>query len=160
MKNTALLIKCIALSSLLDPELTFATIAALSHRHRTAWPVHWLSQIAIARTIGWNSFTVMCTSLHAGGHLSWNHSPSAVWAPQPHEPEASDVIVAACPALVALSIMPVPFHLGRKMAHQIRSDLNPASSLIWWCGFSLRAGVQSCATCHHLCRQQFHCSLI
>ena len=60
-KKNKLCIKCMALSSLLLPELTIATVAALSRLHLTDFPCHCLSHNATANTTGRSSWMVMCT---------------------------------------------------------------------------------------------------
>ena len=60
MKNR-LRMRCIAKASLLDPEFTMETTAALSQRHNTVAPFHWLPHNAQATTIGASSFTVIWT---------------------------------------------------------------------------------------------------
>ena len=89
------LMECITFGSTLFPEFKIATTAALSHQTWTAIPVHCLSDIAAAKTIGTSSFTVMWASFRVSVHTNCNQ----LWsqnAPQPHPPEASDVTIPFC----------------------------------------------------------------
>ena len=117
-------IRCIASGDFEVPDLRIATTAALSHWQRMVFPCHCLPHMAHATTTGKSSFTVMCTLLHEGGHWIWNHSPESVNAPQPHPPDASEVIVAAGADLVALLMRAIPFQSSMKRFHHSKSERN------------------------------------
>ena len=70
----------------------------------------------------------MLTELQLSSHLTWNQIfPLERKAPQPHEPEASAVIDGP---LTLGGMMPVPFQLSIKAAHQAKSALQPSLSLM------------------------------
>ena len=71
---------------------------------------------------------------HEGGHLNWNHSQADVYAPQPQDPDASDITVMSHLILIVPYIMPCPFYFGRKQDHHCRSDQKPLFNLIRWYG--------------------------
>ena len=116
-RKNRLLIRCITCSFLLVLDLRMATTAALSQRHRTAPPLHMWPQMAMLRTTGSSSFTVMCHSSQLSGHFSWNHSPDDAKAQHPHDPDASEVTVATKPHFATTDIIPVTFHDGRNRPH-------------------------------------------
>ncbi len=127
------LIKCMALSILLLPEFTMATTAALSQKQDTVRPFHSLPHIATPSTMGNSSFTVMCKSLQHSGNRSWNHFPSEVKAPQPQEPEASEVNATWGGPRHRVVIGHEPFQIGKKQPHHMRSERKPALSRTrWW----------------------------
>ena len=79
--------------------------------------------------MGVNSFLAMDRACDRGPHWTWNHD-SRCQAPQPHEPEASEVN----------SVMgrwdgggrnDTPFQRVRNSRHQARSALNSAGSVFW-----------------------------
>ena len=62
-----------------------------------------------------------------------NHSPDVRYAPNPQEPDASDVSTTCRFHFTILLIMPLPFQTGRKHAHYCRYNLNLWFSLtLWW----------------------------
>ena len=72
-RRARVLEKCIASGCFDLPELTMATMAALSQRNNTRLPLHMRPQRALARTIGRNSLIVMCTSGQHSPQGSENH---------------------------------------------------------------------------------------
>ena len=118
--------RCMALSILLRPEFTMATMAVLSHMQHTVDPLHWLPHTAVPSTTGNNSLTVMCIPCQLCGNSSWNHSPSEVKAPHPQDPEAS--VVSTTWGSSCHRTGP-----GRKQFHHCRSERNPAFKRTRWC---------------------------
>ncbi len=83
-----LLMRCITLTSLLQPDLSMATTAALSHQHLTVLPCHYSHHSAMPITMGSSSLTVMWIHCQYSGNGSWNHSPPDENAPHPHDQDA------------------------------------------------------------------------
>ena len=100
----------------------------LSQRHLIFSPDHRGPQRATATTIGTNSFGLMWMSFHPSGQDNWNHLPSQT-APQPHEPDASEIIVAA---ELDGDIRLTPFQTERNVFHQATSALASALRDTWW----------------------------
>ena len=67
-----------------------------------------------------SSLAAMLTAGLGFGYFTWNHWPVSVTAPQLHVPEASEVMM--CEGASG-GIIDRPFLLGKKDAHQSRSDL-------------------------------------
>ena len=91
--------------------LVMATTAELSHKALTVLPFHFLPHNAAAITMGTISFTAMWAVAMGPAHFNWNHSgPEKLKAPQPHEPDASDVSVTCGSALLIAISRDIPFH--------------------------------------------------
>ncbi len=110
-----------------------ATTAALSQKQDTERPFPSLPHVATPSTMGNSSFTVMCKSLQHSGNRSWNHFPPEVKAPQPQEPEASEVNATWGGPRHRVAIGHEPFQIGKKQPHHLRSERKPALSRTrWW----------------------------
>ena len=96
-------------------------------------PFHALSQIATPRTMGSNSLTVIWSPSQVPGHCSWSHWPPDVNAPQPQDPEASEVSVAWKRPRPKLDIGHDPFQISRKQPHHLRSERKPELRRTRWC---------------------------
>ena len=104
------------------------TTAKLSQLEVTLFPCRSGPQTNAAIRIGINSFTAMCFWQILLSHSNWNHSLS-YHAPQPHVPDASNVIVTSggpCGIITAI-------HFSANNLHHHISDRNSAFSRIWWC---------------------------
>ena len=120
--------RCINRWSLAAPVLIMVTTAILSHLQRTLWPDHAGPHNAAPSRIGRSSFAAMWSGSHAEGHFNWNHS-GREYAPQPHEPDASDTNTAVG---AWGRKKPMPFQLWRYCAHHCKSDLNSRLMRMGW----------------------------
>ena len=91
----------------------------LSEKTCTVDDCHDVPQMATAITTGTISFTAIYWWHQDDGHSTWNKHAESMTAPQPHDPDASDV--TECDAY-AIGRMDLPFHCGKKHAHQWMSD--------------------------------------
>ena len=78
-----------------------------------------------------SSFSAMDKACALASHGSWNHELPC-HAPQPHEPEASDVILRLG-RWDGGGRKEMPFHVVMNEAHHARSERNPWLSLITGC---------------------------
>ena len=89
--------------------------------------------------MGSNSLTAMVKGCHVSDHLHWNHWTPA-WAPQLHDPEASDQrVTSGSVGKASVAIMVVPFQWSMNVCYHSKSDWN--SELRW-------------TQCHILCGLQ------
>ena len=75
--------------------------------------------IASATTTGTISLATIWNWDQDAGHCNLNHDRLVANAPQPHDPEASDVIVQAGSDCHSIDL---PYHLGRKDTHQCKTE--------------------------------------
>ncbi len=153
------LIRCMALPILHRPVFTMETTAALLQRQETERPSHLLPQTATLSTIGSNSLTVIWKPSQLSGSRNWNQLPPDVNAPQPHEPEASDVSTIWGVLRHTLLIGHAPFQMGKKQPHHLRSDRKAAFKRTQWCSslIHLESSIMRCRkdlpslTAQHAC---------
>ena len=77
-------------------------------------------------TIGTNYLATMLMDCQLCGHRSWSQPRLVVNAPQPNEPDASDITSTA---VVVAGKNDMPFQSCKKMRHHVKSALAP--ELIW-----------------------------
>ena len=83
---------------------------------------HWASRVAAAIAIGINSEVIsMWRLLRASGHSNWNHNMFQN-APQPQQPQASEVSTISGLAFRSSNIIDSPFQWAMKQCHHIMSD--------------------------------------
>lgn len=83
--------KCMSNGSLADPLESAQTTAILSEMALTVVDLQDGPQMAAAITTGTISLADIWRACHEGGHSTWNHCAESLTAPQPHEPDASEV---------------------------------------------------------------------